>query len=66
MQAATEEADKLLESSGRQAGMGGMTPDVNAAFRGDRACFLQPDQTDYAALRTASNAVLAVQTGGCG
>ena len=66
MQAAKEEADKLLKSSGRQAGMGGMTPDVNAAFRGDRACFLQPNQTDYPALRTASDAVLALQIGDYG
>lgn len=64
MQAAKEEAEKLLKSFGRQAGMGGMTPDVNAAFRGDRACFLQPNQTDYPALRTASDAVLALQSGG--
>ncbi len=63
MQAAREEADSLLKSSGKQAGVGYRTPIVNAAFRGDRICFLHPDQTVYPALRTASNAILALQPG---
>jgi len=45
--------------------MGGAAADTchNAAFRGDRTCWVQHDQRDFSALKTASDAVIALQKG---
>ena len=65
MQAARQEAERLLDASGRQAGFAGAAAQAfcNLAFRGDRTCWIKPDQTEWPALRTATDAVLALQRG---
>jgi len=65
LQAARLEAESLLDASGRQAGMGGAAADTchNAAFRGDCACWVPYDQRAYPALKTTSNAIIALQKG---
>ena len=65
VQAARQEAERLLDASGRQAGFAGAAAQAfcNIAFRGDRTCWMKPDQTGWPALRTATDAVLALQSG---
>ena len=64
LQAARIEALRLLDASGRPAGMGGAADAChNAAFRGDRTCWLQPDQAEHPALRAACDAVIGLQKG---
>ena len=65
MQAARQEAERLLDASGRQAGFAGAAAQAfcNVAFRGDRTCWMKPDQTEWPALRTATDAVLGLQRG---
>ena len=65
MQAARQEAERLLVASGKQAGFAGAAAQAfcNVAFRGDRTCWLRPDQTDWPALRTATDAILGLWRG---
>ena len=65
VQAARQEAERLLNASGRQAGFAGAAAQAfcNVAFRGDRTCWLKPDQTEWPALRAAADTILGLQKG---